>query len=306
MFLKRDEVRASCGLPCCAAVGYFLFKYRDCKRNRNNDRGEELEVSRLESELEYDCDDNAVNDRAEHNRKQIVPERESFSKNDFADNNRCKSDYDCTGAHAHVRISLALRNKRAAHSDKTVAHHKAEYLRIVGVDAKRANHMLVVSRSAYSRAKLSTKEPVQNCDDCAAEYSSGDERNKRRRKSCYSLDARHERRNSEKRRICFSHNSDINRIQSNHRKNSCQYFMYLEFCMEKTCNKSGDHAGCKSDYKRKKRINTVYNKNGADGTAERKTAVACHVGNIQDSEREVDAERHNAPKNALRDGALHS
>ena len=227
------------------------------KGSCDDDRRKQFQIGRFQSELQYDRDDDSVDNRTENDGRKPIPKRKALSEHDFPDDDRRKSDNDDARSHADVRVSLTLRDESARQRDETVCEHETEYLHRVRVDAERTHHVIVAAGRPDCAADFRSEKPIHKCDDTHDKDGADGKRSVRRGKAAPVGKKGHHRIDAEQRRVRFSHNADIDGIQRDHREDAREQHVYFYFRVQETGRKTRKHTRRKSRRKRKERMHTV-------------------------------------------------
>ena len=100
-----------------------------------------------------------------------------------------------------------------------------------------------------------------------------------------------------------AHDPQIDGVQSQLRQNTGQNGGDAAPGMEKSGDQTGQHAGYQRAQHREPRVQARPDQHHAHSAASGQRAVHRQVGNVQNTEGDVDADGHNAPGQTLRDSA---
>ena len=161
--------------------------------------------------------------------------------------------------------------------------------------------MGVVARRADGAARFRPEEPVDQRDDYGGDDAAQNDLavvfgNARQQIFHPDVDGIH----AEKRdvRPAF-HDAQVDGIKGRHRENPRKDPGNLHFRVQKACQKAAGHAARQRGEQRQERVGPRFGQHGGNGAPGGERAVYGKIGKIQHPERDVYAERHDAPKDAL-------
>ena len=228
-YIRQSSIRTVAGIAIVAvvlAIFFLVLIWRDITRS-NHYRREQFHIIRRHLQPQYQCDYNIVNNRSDKDCSQCKCKGcfsacTEFCKNNFADDNGCKSDYNGTSSHINIGCSLVLCVNSAGKSHKSVGDHKRQNLCKACINSLCTCHLRVTSGCTDRCTKLSSKEPVNNCDQdkCChdqlykKQFTSfaGHITKRRNQFILHNIDCL----------IGFSHDSEIHRVKSDLRQNTGQ------------------------------------------------------------------------------------
>ena len=106
-------------------------------------------------------------------------------------------------------------------------------------------------------------------------------------------------------RVGFAHDAQVDGPQTDLRKDSGKDRGNLKDGGQDTRDSARDGAGAHAGQHGEQRVDVIVDdEHGANTAAEGKAAVAGHIGDVEQAERDKHAEHHDAPEDALRNGAL--
>ena len=155
------------------------------------------------------------------------------------------------------------------------------------------------------RADLGAKEPIQDGNDSHGEQDAQDDGNGGLRQTGHIADGGEHGALGKNGRIGLAHDAQVDGPQTDLRKDSGEDCGNLKDGGQNARDGTRDGAGAHTGQHGEQRVDVVIDdEHSADAAAEGKAAVAGHIGNVEQAERDKHAKHHNAPEDALRNGAL--
>ncbi len=151
------------------------------ERDEHEDRGDQLEVVRVETAAQRDRDEQPEEHRAHHRAGDDEAELPRPDQR-LADDDAGESPHHHADAHLHVGEALILREQRAGERHQAVRQRQAEHDHRVHVDAERADHLRVVAGRLHRRAEMRAEEDEE--DRRGQRGSKQREDQHRRRRAC--------------------------------------------------------------------------------------------------------------------------
>ena len=218
----------------------------------------------------------------------------------LADNHRCQTDDDGTGAHFHIGKALILGHDAAAEGDKAIADGQTDDLHAARVNPLRPRHIAVDAGSAKGRAMLRAQVEVQNPHQCCAHKEHNP--NGARQQLC--IGGEQERNLVDINRLVrLAHNIQVDGIKGNLGQNTGQDVRDAQSGVQETGDNTGGHSGKEGGQQRQLRIDPLEHQHDANRTAGCHAAIHGQVGNAQHSEGHKHAQRQDAPDKALGNAA---
>ena len=166
--------------------------------------------------------------------------------------------------------------------------------------------MRIVAGGAERAALFRTEEPVQHGDDRGREDDQQRQRIVRRQLAHIALRQQQVILVHADRLICLSaHDAQIDRIEGKLRQNTGKDRRNAAARVEQSRDQPGEHARKRGADERQPRIHPRADQHDADRAAGCQRAVHRQIRDVQNAEGDVNADRHNAPDEPLRDRARH-
>ena len=159
--------------------------------------------------------------------------------------------------------------------------------------------MGICPRRTDRHAELRTEEPVRE-QDGEHNHNRSDEENIRRCIQPPDIPLGKERLLLEERQICLAHNAQIDGVKSDHGQNTRKECRNLELCAEKARDNARDASRRTGGKNCRERRITRYEQSSGNCCPQRKAALDCQIGNVQNAIRQIDTECIEPPENPLR------
>ena len=283
------------------AAGFSQIHIGQRQEDRHDQRGDQLQVIGIQTDLQHDLQHDIVDDGADGNGQQLQSDiAEQLAEDDLADDHGSQADYDSAAAHVDVTGSLILCQQGTGERHQTVGDHQAKHDVGIGVDPLRPRHMGVSACGTDGTALFRAEEPVEHSHDHGGQHD-------QQRQGIVQRQCTHIALAQQKiifiytdRLIGFAaHDPQVDGIQRQLGQDTGQNSGDSAAGVKNTGDEAGQHTSRHGAQHGQPRVNARADHHDAHGAAGGQRSVHRQVGHVQNPECDIDADRHNAPTQPL-------
>ena len=284
------------------ALGLPL-EIRHGQERGHNHGGEELEIVRVELEPEDEHHNEVIHDAAEDDKAQAHGEVAALAEErvaqHLADDDGGEANDNRAAAHVDVGKALVLRHQAAGERDHAVGERQAEHLHGIDVDALRAAHRRVGARGADGAALLGAEVPVEERDEHGREQQTLPDRAghaAQRQKQAVLIRV-------DRGIGLHAHDAQVDRVERELRQDAGEDGRNAELRVQQAGHETREQTRDHGREQRRPCRPAGDDEHDRHGAAGGERPVDRQIGDIEQAERDVHAQGHDAPDDALGNAA---